>query len=242
MYELLKKYIPDDHSRQVNSEYYIDYIFQKEPKIKKVMDLGCGEGNSVDLFHKKNPGIKWVGVDIESSPEVKSRTRTDVEFITYDGIHIPFDNNHFDLIYCRQVFEHVRYPQKLMKEIHRVLKPGGYLIGSTSQLEPFHSYSIWNYTPYGFYLLLKGAGLQLVELRPGIDSFTLICRRYLGRPGFFTKWWEKESPFNLISSFFGKAKRTSPKFVNGNKLLFCGQFCFLVRKPKETAGKKKNKL
>jgi hypothetical protein len=57
----------------------------------------------------------------------------------YDGVHIPLKEAAVDLVYSRQVFEHVRHPESLIGELHRVLKPGGLFVGSTSQLEPFYS-------------------------------------------------------------------------------------------------------
>lgn len=226
----LSEFIPDDHSRQVTPRYFTEILFGKDNNILEVMDLGCGEGNSMDYFQLMHPQIKWVGLDIEDSPEVKSRKRADGDFHSFDGIHIPFGDNHFDLIYCNQVFEHVRYPEKLLKEVFRVLRPGGYLVGSTSQLEPFHSFSFWNYTPYGFSLMVKEAGLQMIEIRPSIDAVTLIARRGLGKPKFFLRWWEKESPLNVTISFVGKILRKRHSSINSMKLLFCGQFCFLVTK------------
>ena len=50
-----------------------------------MLDLGCGAGDSVDLFRSLNPVVSWVGADIEQSAEVADRTRTDAEFVTFDG-------------------------------------------------------------------------------------------------------------------------------------------------------------
>jgi len=230
MLGLLKEYIPNDHNHQVTSRYFLDHLFRQDNKIHRVMDLGCGAGDSFEYFRKKDPGIRWIGLDKEKSPEIESRTRTDGEFYSFDGVHIPFSDNIFDLIYCHQVLEHVRYPIDLLKEVHRVLRPNGYFVGSTSQLEPSHSYSLWNYIPYGFYLLLEETGLQLIQIRPGIDSLTLIVRHGLNRPKFFSRWFEKESPLNLLISFIGKVKRWPPARINAWKLYFCGQFSFLVYK------------
>jgi len=226
----LGKYIPDDHSRQVTSKYFLEWLFQQDTNIRRVMDLGCGSGDSLDYFRAKEPNIKWIGLDKEKSPEVVSRARTDGEFIAFDGIHIPFSDNLFDLIYCRQVFEHVRHPVDLLNEVQRVLSPNGYLVGSTSQLEPYHSYSLWNYIPYGFSLLLEEAGLQLIEIRPGIDALTLIVRHGFHRSRFFSRWFENESPLNLLISLTGKVKHWRPARINAWKLYFCGQFSFLAQK------------
>jgi len=230
MLSLLGNAIPNDHSSQVNSRYYVEQLPKEGFKIGQVLDLGCGTGNSIDYFKKKIPGIRWVGLDIEESPEIESHIGNSGEFQTFDGIHIPFDDDSFELIYCNQVFEHVRDPIGLLKEVYRVLRPDGHFVGSVSHLEPCHSSSMWNFTPYGFRLLIEESGLHLAEARPSIDAITLIVRYGFGRPRFFSRWWEKESPLNRMISIYGKAMHKSHSFINAVKLLFCGQFCFLVCK------------
>lgn len=229
--DIIRKSIPNDHNRQVTSLYYINYLFNRSKRIQRVIDLGCGTGNDSIYFINRDPSIIWVGLDIEFSPEVNARVRNDMNFVTFDGVNMPFADNSFDVIYCNQVLEHVRHPNLLLKEVERVLIPGGYLIGSVSSLEPYHSYSNWNYTVYGFALLIEEACMEVVELRPGIDAITLIVRRGLGGPRFFSRWWEKESPLNKIIDLYGKLFRKDHKFINATKLLFCGHFCFLIKKP-----------
>ena len=227
---LLGYSVPNDHSRQVVSEYYIDRVFAEHDGIRTVLDLGCGSGNSIDIFRKKNESIRWIGLDIESSPEVDTRTRTDAEFHTYDGTNIPFDDDYFDLIYCNHVFEHVRNPHALLREVHRVLKKGGFFIGSTSQLEPYHSHSLWNYTVYGFVELLNEARLPVVEIRPGIDALTLIVRRGLHEPRLLRAFWRRESPLNVAIGTVGRITRKTNADINLVKLVLCGQFCFAARR------------
>ncbi|MEL7067980.1 MAG: methyltransferase domain-containing protein [Cyanobacteria bacterium J06581_3] len=224
-------YIPDNHSRQITADVLVKDLLNQH-QVSVVMDLGCGSGRSVELFQSIDRNIRWVGIDIDSSPEVNQRERTDAEFVSFDGVTIPFGDCYFDLIYCNQVLEHVRYPEALLKEVKRVLKPGGYFVGSTSQLEPYHSYSFWNYTPHGFVSLVKEAELQTIEIRPSIDSLTLIIRRGMGRARLFSQWWEKESPLNKVIGLIGKLSRKSHKQINLTKLVFAGQFCFIVRNEK----------
>jgi SAM-dependent methyltransferase len=226
--EILKESIPHDHALQVTSYYYIDPLLKSGKTIKRVMDLGCGEGNSVDFFRSKIPDVQWVGLDIEQSPESVSRTRSDAEFCFFDGVHVPFNDNSFDLIFCNQAFEHVRYPEKLLKEVFRVLKPEGFFVGSASHLEPLHSYSYWNFTPFGFSVLLKDAGLQLLEVRPGIDAFSLISRRFFRGLKFLINPWKK-SLLNTMIDLYGKLARKDSFWINATKLQFCGQFVFLAQ-------------
>jgi SAM-dependent methyltransferase len=230
---LLGERIPADHSRKALADDYAVRCFAApdRPADPRVLDLGCGVGDSVDLFRSLEPRVRWTGVDVEASPEVASRTRGDAEFVTFDGVHLPFADASFDLVYCKQVLEHVRRPQPLLAEVARVLRPDGWLAGSTSHLEAFHSYSVWNYTPYGLMLLLEEAGLELVEVRPVIDAFTLVAWRALGTPRFFYRWWAHESPPFRAISLLARLAHWDHRTVNTAKLVLSGQFAFLARRP-----------
>lgn len=228
--ELLGHRLPRDHARQTLAGHLAGAALADAPA-PAVLDLGCGTGDSVELFRRLNAGSSWVGLDVDDSAEVRARTRTDAEFATFDGERVPFGDGSFDIVYCAQVLEHVPRPEPLMAEVARVLRPGGQLVGSTSQLEPFHSRSTFGYSPYGLTLLFERAGLEVLELRPSIDAFTLILRRGLGGPRLFERWWTRESPLNRAIDLFAGARRLDPAAVNAVKLLFCGQFAFRARRP-----------
>jgi SAM-dependent methyltransferase len=224
--DLLGPRIPGDHSRKVLAD---DYAARLRPA--RVMDLGCGAGDSVDLFRALDPEVDWVGVDIEDSHEVSGRTRADAEFVTFDGRRLPFEDSSFDLVYCKQVLEHVEHPHELLGEVARVLRPGGSFAGSTSQLEAFHSRSIFNWTPYGFTVSAEEAGLEVVELRPVIDGLTLVAWRALGLPRFFHRWWARESPDYWVIELAARVARLDARTRNQIKLVLAGQFAFLARRP-----------
>ena len=228
---LLAPYLPTDHARQVSARYYVDLVMGGPEPPRRVIDLGCGSGASVDLFRAHDPEVEWVGVDIGDSMEAVARRRDDALFVTYDGTTVPFPDASIDLVYSSQVLEHVIEPVAHLREIARVLRPGGRLIGSTSQLEPYHSRSYWNLTPFGFTVLAREAGLVVHELRPGIDGVTLTLRSHLGRPKGFDRWWLSESPLNEEIDAWATAHGASPATVNLRKLLVCGQFAFLAGRP-----------
>lgn len=224
--DLLGDRIPGDHSRQVLADHYATRL-----RPQSVLDLGCGAGDSVDLFRALDPEVRWVGADIEESPEVAQRKRTDARFVTFDGRKLPFDDASFELVYCKQVLEHVERPHELLREVARVLEPGGWLAGSTSQLEAFHSRSIFNWTAHGFTLTAEECGLEVVELRPVIDGFTLVGWRALGLPPFFHRWWARESPPYRVIELAARAARLDARTRNQIKLVLAGQFAFLARRP-----------
>jgi SAM-dependent methyltransferase len=229
--ELLQPCLPNDHSRQITAEYYLKLLFGRPERIARVMDLGCGTGGSVDYFRALDSEVQWIGLDIPESPEVSARRRSDAHFYSFDGVNIPFGSGTFDLIYSKQVLEHVRHPSDLLREIHRVLRPGGHFVGSTSCLEPYHSRSLWNYTPYGLRCLIEETELRLIEVRPGIDGVSLILRRLLGAPSFLEFWFAHESPLNMMIGLGGGILRKGHGWTNAAKLVFSGHICFLALKP-----------
>lgn len=223
--------MPSDHAEQTLADRYAERaVGRPDHGPWRVLDLGCGTGSSVDVFRARDPAVQWVGIDIPGSPEASFRTRRDARFETFDGVAMPFEDGTFDLVYCKQVLEHVRHPEPLLAEVGRVLAPGGWFAGSTSQLEPYHSLSLWNYTPFGIVRLLERAGLRAVELRPGIDGLTLTAWRLAGGHRCFDRWWGRESPLNRALDACARVLRADPQSVNATKLLFCGQFAFLARR------------
>jgi SAM-dependent methyltransferase len=227
---LLGDRIPADHSGSVLADHYAGRCLARSgrPAAPAVLDLGCGAGDSVELFRSLEPSVRWTGADLERSPEVDRRTRSDADFVSFDGERLPFADASFDLVFCKQVLEHVRRPAPLLAEVARVLRPDGWLAGSTSHLEAFHSRSVWNYTPYGLMLLFEEAGLELVEVRPVIDAFTLVAWRALGTPRFFYRWWARESPPYRAISLLARAAGWDHRTVNTAKLTLSGQFTFLA--------------
>jgi SAM-dependent methyltransferase len=229
--ELLGDVVPADHARQTLADRYVEREIGRPAQGPwRVLDLGCGAGESVALFRARDPEVHWVGLDVPASPEARERTRRDARFETYDGMSMPFEDGAFDLVYCKQVLEHVRHPDPLLAEVHRVLAPGGWFAGSTSQLELYHSLSLWNYTPLGMVRLLEEAGLRPIELRPGIDGLTIIAWRLAGGHRFFHRFWGRESPLNVLLNVSGRALRADTRTLNATKLLFCGQFAFLAQR------------
>jgi SAM-dependent methyltransferase len=227
-WQLIGERIPDDHSRQVTSLYYLRQALTAPDAPALVVDLGCGAGATAQLSREIRPGIEWIGVDIHESDAAKSIVGEKV--LLYDGVNLPFDDDSIPLIYTNQVMEHVRHPEALLRDILRVLTPGGLFVGSTSQLEPYHAWSFWNYTVYGFQTIVEDAGLTLEEIRPGIDGISLVQRHWFGRRKEHGPWFQR-SPLNVEIDQWGASTERRPALINSRKLQFAGQFSYRVRKP-----------
>jgi SAM-dependent methyltransferase len=228
LWQLIGERIPNDHSRQVTSVYYLRQALTLPDAPSLVVDLGCGAGATAQLTREIRPGTEWIGVDIYESEPAKSIVGEKV--LLYDGVSLPFDDDSIPLIYTNQVMEHVRHPEALLRDIRRVLTPGGLFVGSTSQLEPYHAWSFWNYTVYGFQTIVEDAGLTLEEIRPGIDGVSLVQRHWFGRKKEHGPWFQR-SPLNVEIDQWGAASGRRPALINLRKLQYAGQFSFRVRKP-----------
>ncbi len=89
-------------------------------KDMKILDFGCGDGDLVQGL--LDLGFDAQGVDIQDSSALDSDHYKKIDMDTY---RIPYDDNYFDYVFSTSVFEHVKNTEEALKEIYRVLKPGG---------------------------------------------------------------------------------------------------------------------
>jgi len=222
---VLRPAIPTTSSAQVLADQLVPGLLAGRPGAT-VVDLGCGRGDSVDLFRAADATVRWIGVEVGDS---EYETRPDVELRLFDGVRLPFDDASVDIVFCKQVLEHVERPHDLVTDVARVLRPDGVFAGSTSHLEPYHGRSTMNVTPYGMGRLLDYAGFDLEAIMPGIDGPTLIARRMLRGPQFFDRYWARRSPFNALIDGAARLLNWDPEDRNALKLLYCGQYVFVAR-------------
>ncbi len=230
IYKPILPFIPDNHSRLQAAHDYIEQIFTESPEIATVLDLGCGEGDSIDLFKKAKAKIKWHGVDIEGSPEVRKRKRKSEFISSFNGINLPYPDHYFDLIFCNQALEHVRNPDALINDAFRVLKPNGLFVGSVSYMEPYHSYSIFNFTPYGIVRVFEDAGFDFKEIRPGVDAWLLINRQLFNCSKILNPLWNHNVLHGIVG-LIGYIFCLGHRERNCLKIQFSGHLVFLARRP-----------
>lgn len=112
--------------------------FTRKKKNLKILDAGCGTGRN--LVHFKKIGNVY-GIDI-SSEALKFCRKRGLRNIKKASIEkIPFKDNLFDLVVCLDVFgqQEVKDKQEVLKELYRVLKPGGIIIIRTAAFNWLYS-------------------------------------------------------------------------------------------------------
>ena len=95
---------------------------------KSVLDVGCGVGNDLSRFRRG--GAIVTGIDLAPHSielaEANFRQRgLEGTFEVMNGEDLTFPDNAFDVVYCHTVLHFTPTPARMVREIHRVLKPGG---------------------------------------------------------------------------------------------------------------------
>ncbi len=108
--------------------YLPNYVDYKAYAGQSVLDVGCGLGTDLSLFARG--GAVTTGVDLSKKAiEFASKNFAwrglQGEFAQMDGEALAFDDNSFDFVYCHTVLHFTANPAEMIKEIRRVLKPGG---------------------------------------------------------------------------------------------------------------------
>ena len=96
----------------------------------KILDVGAGTGRFVIPFSKK--GYDTYGIDISEEMLQRAKNKAgnlpNLHLKTANASSIAFQDNYFDFITSYRVLVHIPDYEDVVKEIYRVLKPGGYTI------------------------------------------------------------------------------------------------------------------
>ena len=129
-----------------------------------LLDVGCGQMPYKELIlsSRDSKVTKYVGLDLE----VSSIHKTKVADLLWDGKIMPLTDNSVESAMATEVLEHCREPEVILKEIHRVLKPGGVFFFTVPFLWPLHEvpYDEYRYTPFCLERMLNTAGFGKTEL------------------------------------------------------------------------------
>lgn len=110
--------------------------------VSTVLEVGCGSGTLWDQGSWKLEDGKIVLSDrqpemVMSSRDLISESHLNFEYVTADALDLPFPDEEFDVMIANHVLHIVSDLDETLKELHRVLKPGGVLYTSTKSSKNF---------------------------------------------------------------------------------------------------------
>jgi ubiquinone/menaquinone biosynthesis C-methylase UbiE len=167
----------------------------------RVLDLGCGEGRHV-IAASLQPGVEAVGVDLCLDDLITTRDKyrelsdyadsTAVfALASANALALPFADDSFDRVICSEVLEHIPDYRGALREIERVLKPGGLFCASVPRSWPERL--CWRLSDG--YHKVRGGHLRIFdvgELRDQIEELGLRqYHRHWAHALHVPFWWLK---------------------------------------------------
>ncbi len=198
MPESLSQFYETFHRRRAKSGTVplaerIEFIVERVGRGKRVVDLGCRYG---DLAARFVDGNEVVGVDIDREAAAACARSLGIETHVLDlNGPLGFPDASFDVAVLSEVLEHLPYPDLVLQEIHRILRPGGVLVGSVPngarlpnrisfllrgvvESDPTH---LWHYGP-------SSLGVKLEVHFEGVEVRTIGGRFRVYSPHLLAKY------------------------------------------------------
>jgi 2-polyprenyl-3-methyl-5-hydroxy-6-metoxy-1,4-benzoquinol methylase len=144
----------------------LDWLAAQDVRGARVLDVGCGDRPYEQLLEG---AAEIVGFDIPGNRHADLHGSIDA---------IPVEDGSFDVVLCLQVLEHVADPEAAVRELRRVVKPGGRVLCSTHGVYPYHPNpdDFWRWTHEGLaHLFRTHAEWTSVTVRPGAGTAATVA-------------------------------------------------------------------
>jgi SAM-dependent methyltransferase len=135
--------------------------------------------------------------------------RTSAVDIVGSALEIPFKDGTFDCVMLTEVLEHVCCPETVLKDVWRILKPGGKLYLTAPQMWPLHyePHDYYRFTSYGLSHLLVSSGFSILTMEPVGRVFTFIAAHVGAKGvktgvGLFLGWLPKKQRWQIARVAF----------------------------------------
>jgi len=155
----LHGYSPEEQARLVDqAEYWREALILPDLPYasgERLLDVGCGAGAVLGVIASAFPGLHLAGIDrepkqIAAADELLRLLGVPAADLRVgDANHLPWPDGHFDHAYLMWFVEHVQGIEPILREIRRVLRPGGTITINETEYESYH---VWPEHPDWEYL------------------------------------------------------------------------------------------
>jgi ubiquinone/menaquinone biosynthesis C-methylase UbiE len=156
-----------------------------------VLEIGPGPGLTTDLLRTSVPRLTALEIDATLASSLSSRLKgSDVQVIEGDATEMPFGDSEFSGAVSFTMLHHVpsqELQDKVLAQVLRVLKPGGFFVGSDSLQNWFMRIihigdTLVPVNPDSFGARLERAGFEVLEVQKNSQAFRFRARRPLASP------------------------------------------------------------
>ena len=211
-----------------NARRYAELLdeFARERELNRLLEVGCGQGLFLEQCRNAGWGVR--GVDVLPPVAEIARSERGLEVHTGELHGAEFPDESFDVCFMSEVIEHIVDPVRLMREIHRVLRPGGIALLGTGNA---HSWSArwrgpkWAYYRFGGHLHIRFYSPRAAEALAGAAGFESVTSHtrsfaFLEADEMRGKWYKPFAKIaqGVISAFagpLGAGHRLRMKFRRG---------------------------
>lgn len=127
-YNLIAEHFSQTRNRQWYEVSFLVHQYMKAGE--RILDLGCGNGRIAEVIDEIKG--QYVGMDVSSKlVEQAQKLHPNQEFVVGSMMQLPFEDASFDHVMMIASFHHIpsrAYRAQVLKEVRRILKPGGFLI------------------------------------------------------------------------------------------------------------------
>jgi ubiquinone/menaquinone biosynthesis C-methylase UbiE len=104
---------------------------------QRLLDIGCGQGLAFGLLGEHFRPQSIIGVDVDSrtlakAEQHRSQWRCDVQLLRSSVTRLELADGCIDTVFCHQLLHHVADQESALRELYRILAPGGILLASES--------------------------------------------------------------------------------------------------------------
>lgn len=160
----------------------------------KILEIGCGEGNSGKALKEQGKAVEVVGV--EKVHEIAEIAKTKIDKVICSDVEVvklPFSQGYFDYVILGDVLEHLYDPWTVVSNLGRYLKRGGYVIASIPNIRNWRIVrdvvlkGEWNYWHEGLLddthlrFFTKKSMIRLFESRDFVVSRIIPRFKFLPR-------------------------------------------------------------
>lgn len=165
----------------------VDFIDElPENPDARILEIGCSNGNTGALALSMNKCGSYIGVELYEEAATNAKEKIS-QVITGDieEIELPFEENSFDVLILSEVLEHLVDPWKVLRKLHKYLKPGALILASSPNVSHYRIIMMllrgeWNltddgimdrthlrwFTPSSFAEMFESCGYRVQKVEP----------------------------------------------------------------------------